>query len=282
MTRGPEPFYTDDSVTIWHGDAELVLPLIPEGSVGAVVTDPPYAVRRAKVETCIRCGNCDALEGWTTCSDCLTDDAAPRPRFEMLGTLSANYTKKATHSRGFADHDSAAYIEMMTEIARGCAAAARPGAHLFSFGHGRTLHEQAGAWTAAGFEIQNVITWEHSPSWAKAPSSLVQMSELILLGRLSGREPMKLPDLGGLGTVIRVPKERHGLPHPSVKPLSLMVRLVDAVARKGMPVLDPFCGSGTTLRAAKDLGFSAIGVEWNESWCELAARRVSQEVLALA
>ncbi len=69
--------------------------------------------------------------------------------------------------------------------------------------------------------------------------------------------------------------------HPTTKPLKLMKDLVSLFSDPGETVLDPFMGSGTTLRAAKDLGRKAIGIELNERYCEIAARRMGQEVLAL-
>ncbi len=50
---------------------------------------------------------------------------------------------------------------------------------------------------------------------------------------------------------------------------------------EGDTILDPQCGSGTTLRAAKDQCHSAIGIEIEEKYCEIAARRLQQEVFAL-
>lgn len=70
--------------------------------------------------------------------------------------------------------------------------------------------------------------------------------------------------------------------HPCERPIELYRWALNYIppARTGL-VLDPFMGSGTTLRAAKDLGRKAIGIEIEERYCEIAAKRLSQEVLAL-
>ena len=66
--------------------------------------------------------------------------------------------------------------------------------------------------------------------------------------------------------------------HPCQKPMRLLRWLVSGSKTTGI-VLDPFMGSGTTLRAAKDLGRKAIGIEIEERYCEIAAKRCAQEVL---
>lgn len=73
--------------------------------------------------------------------------------------------------------------------------------------------------------------------------------------------------------------EGHAQEHPTTKPIKLMKELVALFSNPKETVLDPFMGSGTTLRAAKDLGRKAIGIELEERYCEIAASRMAQEVL---
>jgi len=72
-----------------------------------------------------------------------------------------------------------------------------------------------------------------------------------------------------------------GRGHPCPKPLGLWHWLTKEMSATGDLVLDPFMGSGTTLRAAKDLGRRAIGIEIEEKYCAIAVKRLAQEVLAL-
>lgn len=67
--------------------------------------------------------------------------------------------------------------------------------------------------------------------------------------------------------------------HATVKPLRLMQYLLTLITPPGGLVLDPFMGSGSTLVAAQSLGFSCIGIEQEEAYCEIAARRLRQGVL---
>lgn len=69
--------------------------------------------------------------------------------------------------------------------------------------------------------------------------------------------------------------------HPMQKPVALMLWCIKQ-SKSARPVLDPYMGVGPTLVAAKTLGRRAIGIEIEERYCEIAAKRLSQEVLPFA
>jgi site-specific DNA-methyltransferase (adenine-specific) len=70
--------------------------------------------------------------------------------------------------------------------------------------------------------------------------------------------------------------------NPTQKPVELIKPLIHYGSFGDGWVISPFCGSGTDLVAAKEMGRCAIGMEIDEAQCEVAARRLSQEVLPLA
>jgi DNA modification methylase len=133
--------------------------------------------------------------------------------------------------------------------------------------------------------IRNVHAWP-APTWmlAWAKPGSTRRSDL---GGFNEWEPILMygkrrlyHDLRSLPSVANLAKgTTEG--HPCPKPLKLLTWLVSEGTESGQTVLDPFMGSGTTLRAAKDLGRKAIGIEIEERYCEIAARRMAQEVLAL-
>ncbi len=81
-----------------------------------------------------------------------------------------------------------------------------------------------------------------------------------------------------VSSVWRIPsvprrEKRHGY-HPTQKPLRLIRRAILASSREGDLVFDPFCGSGTTAVAAKELSRFFVGAELERCFCELAGRRI--------
>jgi site-specific DNA-methyltransferase (adenine-specific) len=100
--------------------------------------------------------------------------------------------------------------------------------------------------------------------------------ELLIVGRFAESKwtgPKNLPDILRAKTVPSDDRQ-----HPVDKQDAILRQLIEPLTEAGDTVLDPFCGGGSTLFAAKQLGRNAVGVEIEERYCELAARRCSQEM----
>lgn len=156
------------------------------------------------------------------------------------------------------------------------------------------IGQLATAWVVSFMDWRHICRFEERPPeglrfvrfgmWVK-PNGAPQFTGdrpgqgwegIAILHKLGGRMTW---NGGGRNSVFVYPKLNEA--HKTAKPLPLVKELVALFSEPGGLVVDPFMGSGTTLRAAKDLGRRAVGIEREERWCEHAAKRLSQEVLAL-
>ena len=119
------------------------------------------------------------------------------------------------------------------------------------------------------------ICWDKRCS-ESADKMLGSSFELAWTNRTNGFDKMFRVLHGGV-----VNKNGGKRVHPTEKPITLMSQILQSIYPDKKFILDPFAGSGTTLRAAKDLGLSCIGIELEEKYCEVAANRMRQEILGL-
>lgn len=99
-------------------------------------------------------------------------------------------------------------------------------------------------------------------------------------GGIAERDPIYEATGRRHGSVWTIPVEQFDGPHLAVMPERLAERCILASTRPGDLVLDPFCGSGTTLRVADRLGRDAVGIDLNPAYVELAEQRLSGNQLA--
>jgi site-specific DNA-methyltransferase (adenine-specific) len=147
---------------------------------------------------------------------------------------------------------------------------------LCTFCDTRRRREAEDILLAAGFSLVGEAVWDKGrPSLGYTVRYAHELILVASLGELRPHEPLL--------SVLRGQRSAWAMAgrHPHEKPTCVMARLIAFAAPPTGLVVDPFCGSGSTLRAAKDTGRQAIGIETDERWCEVAATRLAQGVLDL-
>ena len=124
----------------------------------------------------------------------------------------------------------------------------------------------------------NLLTWCKPNPVPTCNNKYLPDVEFIVHGFSSGR---LFGDMSVKSCFMLCPCGNKETPHPNEKPLALVRKLVTLGTQNKETILDPFAGSGTTGRAAKDLGRKCVLIEREERYCEISAKRMAQEVLPL-
>lgn len=265
----PTPYYSDEFVTLYLGDCLEVLPTL--GPVDAVVTSPPYAEQRAGQYASIPETKFPA---WTVA----WMDAVP------LASDGSAIINIRPHLR---DGFLSPYV-LRTRMA------------LLDAGWGECeemIWHKPGGGGPFGSNQRPRRTWE-SLLWFsrnRRPWVDVKANGELTRQEYVRRRPTKgVGDyIGGVGNAVAGVPARCGdlvvvatgpsnigsEGHPAPYPPQLATWCMKLICKPGGTVLDPFTGSGSTLFAAKSLGRKAIGIEQNEPYCEIVARRLAQGVL---
>lgn len=236
------PYYADEFVTLYHGDCLDVVPELAERSVDAVVTDPPYSSggRRENARSLRR-----SMNRSMTDEDWIAGDSM----------------------------STGGFVWMMRALAVRAKSTLKPGGHFLAFIDWRMYPNLAGALESADYRQHPTLVWDK----AHFGMGVVFRNQHEWVVHFSNGNPAA-PARRDVGNVLRCPPVRDG-DHPTEKPVGLMGSLLSVVASVGGAVLDPFCGAGSTLAAAKMLGRKAVGVEIDERFCEVTAKRVQADPL---
>lgn len=240
-----KPYYDDGVITIWHGDCLEVMADIADHSVDTVLTDPPYS------------------------------SGGRRENARSLRTAMTRAEEDENWIRGDAMSTNG-FVYMMRLCGLQWRRILRLGGHALSFIDWRMSAHLAAALETADLRQHPILVWDKM----RLGMGAVFRNQHEFVVHMSAGNPAA-PQRRDVPNVLRFPPVRDG-DHPTEKPEVLLSTLLSVVTPPRGVVLDPFAGSGSTLYAARAMGFRAYGVEADERYCEVMANRLSQMTLKVA
>lgn len=243
-----QPYYSENGIEIFNADCREVLPLFADNSVEIVVTSPPYNLVREWSGG----GPNSKMKGLERRYEEWYADSMPEPEYQETQKQIIRECLRIAASSVFYNHKIRYALSRRGEIY-----------HPLDW-----LRE---------FPIWCEIIWDRcGAQGGNSGRFLIADERIYQLGT-----QRKWNGALTFTTVWRIPPDRVA-GHVCAFPEELASRCIVTTTDADDVVLDPFMGSGTTLRAAKDLGRKAIGIEIEEKYCEIAANRLRQEVLTFA
>ncbi|MDZ4181176.1 MAG: site-specific DNA-methyltransferase [Coriobacteriia bacterium] len=245
-----EPYYSDDWVTLYLSDFREVLPTLRDASVDLVLCDPPYGHNNNSGDLA---HHREAALGIRATTE---DDARP-------------IDNDGPEANGL-------YREMLVHAKR----LLKPGCCCCCCCCGGGPDPQFARWS---LWMDELIGFKQAVVWDKGGLGMGwhyrRSYEMVLVGEKPGAACHWFggSDVSNVVRVNGIKPQKHD--HPTPKPVPLMARFVEWHSEPGDLVVDPFCGSGPVARACKDKGRRCIGMDTDERWLEMAARRCGQEVL---
>lgn len=235
------PYYADESATLYLGDCVEVTQSLDAGSIDVVLTDPPYSSggRRENARS-LR----TSMTRGVSDDDWIRGDAMSTAGFAYLMRLCAMQWRRLLV----------------------------PGGHALSFIDWRMCAQLAAALETADLRQHPTLVWDKTHFGMGA----VFRNRHEWIVHFSNGSPAA-PQRRDVPNVLAFPPIRGGV-HPTQKPERLLTTILSVVCPTDGVVLDPFAGSGATLLAARKRGARSIGVEADERYAEIIARRLSESV----
>ncbi len=240
------PVFSSDFGRLYHGDCLDILAELPSSSVDLVLTDPPYS------------------SGGQYRGDRVSGGNAKYIKSERAKTYYPEFAGETMDQRSFC-YWSHAWLSA-------CLRVTKEGGMIAAFCDWRQVPVLTDAVQAAGWVWRGIMVWDKTESCRPQQGRPRQQSEFILWGS-KGRLPTEGPVFPG---VLRQAIDPQKKEHPTGKPVQLMMQLAGLAWREDAVVLDPFAGSGTTAAACERLKKRWISCEIQESYIEIATRRLGR------